>query len=158
MQVGDTAPRFSGTTAGGETLTLEGFRGRPLVLYFYPKAGTTGCTIEANDFARHFAEFQRAGVAVIGVSVDSVDSQRRFSDDCHLPFPLIADPDRTISRMYGVLGLLGLAKRVTFWIGPDGIVEEVIQGILPGPHVRKMLARLGPRPSGTPPEPSAKEP
>jgi peroxiredoxin Q/BCP len=142
LGVGEEAPEFSGTTASGETLALSALRGRPLILYFFPKAGTPGCTIEANEFARHFPDFRKAGVQVVGISVDSVASQRRFSDECHLPFPLVADSDRTIARRYGVLGLLGLAKRVTFWIGRDGRVEEVIAGTLPGPHVRRALARL----------------
>jgi peroxiredoxin Q/BCP len=142
LSVGDPAPDFAGTTSRGELLTLVSLRGRPVVLYFYPKAGTSGCTMEANDFARHYAEFERAGVALVGVSVDSVEAQRRFSENCKLPFPLLADADRSIARKFGALGLLGMAKRVTFWIGPDGRVEEVISGMLPGPHVRGALERL----------------
>jgi thioredoxin-dependent peroxiredoxin len=136
------APDFSGPTNGGGNLRSESLRGRPVVLYFYPKAGTPGCTVEANEFARHYSEFEQAGVAVVGISVDSVEAQQRFSEECHLPFPLVSDADKAIARRYGVLGLLGVAKRVTFWIGPDGRIEEVIQGMLPGPHVRGALGRL----------------
>jgi thioredoxin-dependent peroxiredoxin len=143
LGVGARAPEFAAPTTRGEILRLESFRGRPVVLYFYPKAGTPGCTSEANEFARHYPEFERAGVSVVGISVDSIESQLRFSDDCHLPFPLVADTDRAIARQYGVLGILGMAKRVTFWIGPDGRIEEVISGMLPGPHVRGALERLG---------------
>jgi thioredoxin-dependent peroxiredoxin len=142
LAAGETAPDFSASTSRGETLHFASLRGRPVVLYFYPKAGTAGCTMEANEFARHYPEFERAGVAVVGVSVDSEEAQRRFSDRCSLPFPLVADADRAIARSYGVLGLLGMAKRVTFWIGPDGLVEEVLSGMMPGPHVRGALARL----------------
>ncbi|MFY9716919.1 MAG: peroxiredoxin [Thermoplasmata archaeon] len=142
LAAGDAAPEFSGVTARGETLTLGSLRGRPAVLYFYPKAGTSGCTMEANDFARHYPEFERAGVAIVGVSVDSVEAQRRFSENCKLPFPLVADADRSIARKFGALGLLGMAKRVTFWIGPDGRIEEVVSGLTPGPHVRRALERL----------------
>lgn len=121
------------------------------MLYFYPKAGTTGCRLEAQGFAQHYSEFQQAGVAVVGISVDRFDAQKRFSDDCHLPFPLIADADGAIARAYGVLGLLGLAKRVTFWVDPEGRVVEVIQGMLPGPHLRAALERLAAlRPVGSP--------
>ena len=143
LRVGDVAPAWAGTTAAGQALSFESFRGRPLVLYFYPKAGSTGCRVEAKEFARHYAEFENAGVPIVGVSVDSVESQKRFSDDCQLPFPLVADRDQTIARSYGVLGILGIAKRVTFWIGPGGVVEEVVAGLLPGPHVRTMVDRLG---------------
>ncbi|HTP53844.1 MAG TPA: peroxiredoxin [Thermoplasmata archaeon] len=142
LAVGDLAPEFVGTTHRGETLSLTTLRGRPAVLYFYPRAGTTGCTMEANEFARHYAEFERAGVALVGVSVDSLEAQQRFAEKCQLPFPLVADADRTIARKFGALGLLGLAKRVTFWIGADGRIEEVISGMMPAPHVRGALERL----------------
>lgn len=142
LGVGEIAPDFSAVTSRGDTFHLGGVRGRPVVLYFYPKAGTPGCRAEANEFARHYPEFERAGVTVVGVSVDPPDAQRRFSDECSLPFPLVADPERAIARQYGVLGFLGMAKRVTFWIGSDGRIEEVIAGMLPGPHVRGALERL----------------
>ncbi|MGP8077259.1 MAG: peroxiredoxin [Thermoplasmata archaeon] len=149
--VGESAPDFSAPTTQGRPLRFGSLRGRPVVLYFYPRAGTTGCTMEANEFARHYPEFERAGVAVVGVSVDALESQQSFSDECHLPFPLVADPDRSIARSYGVLGLLGMAKRVTFWVGPDGRIEEVVSGLLPGPHVRAALERLAQtRPSSAP--------
>lgn len=154
LAVGESAPEFEGRATNGETVRLGDLKGRPFVLYFYPKAGTSGCTREANEFARHYPEFERAGVAVLGVSVDRMEAQERFADDCHLPFPLIADDDRTIARRFGVLGLLGMARRVTFWIGPDGKIEDVISGMLPGPHVRGALARLA-RPGSGPSPPAA---
>ena len=142
LRIGDPAPDFTGTTGAGATLRLGDLRGRPVVLYFYPRAGTPGCRAEANDFARNYPEFVRAGVAVVGVSVDPPETQRRFAEECGLPFPLVADADRSIARAYGVLGLFGIARRVTFWIGPDGRIEDVISGMLPGPHVRGALGRL----------------
>jgi len=142
LKVGDAAPSFRGVDARGRAISLEEFRGRPVVVYFYPRAGTTGCTMETNDFVRHYEELQRAGVALLGVSVDPVEAQRRFAEACAVPFPLVADADRAIARQYGVLGVFGVAKRVTFWIGPDGRIEEVIAGLLPGPHVRAVLDRL----------------
>lgn len=153
LAVGDPAPDFEGASTRGERIGSATFRGRPLVLYFYPKAGTSGCTLEANDFARHYPEFERAGVAVVGVSVDPIERQERFADDCHLPFPLISDADRSIARRFGVLGFLGIAKRVTFWIGPDGRIEEVVTGMMPGPHVRAALDRLA-RPGPSPAAPA----
>jgi thioredoxin-dependent peroxiredoxin len=139
LRPGDVAPAFSASTNDGSTLSLESLRGHPVVLYFYPRAGTPGCAAEARGFAEHYAELHAAGVAVVGVSVDSVDSQAKFATDCGLPFPLVSDRDRTIARAYGVLGLLGIARRTTFFVGSDGTIEEVVQGMLPGPHVRRSL-------------------
>jgi thioredoxin-dependent peroxiredoxin len=144
LAVGAVAPEFTGTSSDGSTFSLSSTRGRPLVLYFYPKANTTGCTLEARGFTEHYGEFQRQGVAVVGVSVDGVEAQRSFVEKCAIPFPLIADRDKSISRLYGVLGLLGLSKRVTFFIDPDGRVAEIVEGMMPGPHVRAALGRLGP--------------
>lgn len=143
LAAGEVAPEFSGTTADGAPISLASFRGRPTVLYFYPKANTMGCTQEARGFSEHFTEFQRAGVAVIGVSVDSVEAQRSFAEKCSIPFPLVADHDKAIAKKYGVLGLLGVAKRVTFFLDAEGRVAEVVEGMMPGPHVRRALERLG---------------
>jgi peroxiredoxin Q/BCP len=149
IAAGELAPQFVGTITDGSTLDFATFRGRSVVLYFYPKASTTGCTIEAKGFAENYPELVKAGIAVIGVSVDSVEDQKSFAEKCHLPFPLIADHDKTVAKRYGVLGLLGIAKRVTFFVGPDGRVVEVVQGMMPGPHVRRALerARAGPKSS-----------
>lgn len=142
LSVGQEAPDFTGTTADGTPLALASLRGRPVVLYFYPKANSLGCSIEARGFAQQFPEFQKAGIAVIGVSVDSVESQRSFVEKCGIPFPLVADHDRSIARRYGVLGLLGVAKRVTFFLDANGRVAEVVSGMAPGPHLRRALERI----------------
>jgi thioredoxin-dependent peroxiredoxin len=142
LSAGMEAPDFTGTAADGTRLTLSSFRGRPVVLYFYPKANSFGCTIEARGFSEHYAEFQTAGIAVVGVSVDSVDSQKRFAERCAIPFPLVADRDQSIAKLYGVLGLIGLAKRVTFFVGADGRIAEVVSGLSPGPHLRRALERV----------------
>jgi thioredoxin-dependent peroxiredoxin len=151
VAVGEPAPEFEGTTHDGRSLSMASLRGKPLVLYFYPKASTTGCSIEARGFAEHYPEFQQAGIAVVGVSVDSVEAQQKFSEECHLPFPLIADRDKSIARRYDALGILGMAKRITFLIGPDGRVQDVHQGMLPAPHIDRALAhfRLGSSGAGT---------
>ncbi|HTT73117.1 MAG TPA: peroxiredoxin [Thermoplasmata archaeon] len=143
LAVGEIAPEFSGTTQDGAPLSLAALRGRRVVLYFYPKANTTGCTLETKGFATLYPDLQRAGVALVGVSVDSVESQHGFAEKCHAEFPLVADADRSIARAYGVLGLLGLAKRVTFFLGPDGRVEERVEGMLPRAHLERARARLG---------------
>jgi peroxiredoxin Q/BCP len=142
LRPGEVAPSWSGVSSSGERLTLSSLRGRPVVLYFYPRAGTTGCRIETEGFARHYPEFQKAGVAVVGISVDPLERQRQFSEECRVPFPLIADADASIARAYGVLGLLGVARRITFWIDAEGRIVDVIQGMLPGPHLRGALERL----------------
>jgi len=139
VAVGQEAPDFTGRTADGSSLSLSSFRGHPVVLYFYPKANSGGCTMEARRFAQHFGDFQRAGVAVVGVSVDSVEAQKRFADKNSLPFPLVADRDRSIAKLYDVLGFLGMAKRVTFLIDERGRVAEVVEGMLPGPHFQRAL-------------------
>ncbi|MGC2359528.1 MAG: peroxiredoxin [Thermoplasmata archaeon] len=141
IAVGEVAPSFVGTTAEGAPLDLGTLRGRPFVLYFYPKANTTGCTMEARGFSENYSELQKAGISVVGVSVDSVEAQKSFAQKCGVPFPLVADRDRSIAKQYGVLGLLGFAKRVTFFVGADGRVAEVVQGMMPGPHVRRALER-----------------
>ncbi len=150
LEPGTSAPAFTGTTQDGRPFSLESLRGRPVVLYFYPKAGTAGCAAEARGFAEHYAELRDAGVAVVGVSVDTVESLAKFAADCGLPFPLVADHDRAIARAYGVLGLLGLAKRTTFFVGPDGRIEDVVQGMLPAQHVRRAVERLHRPASATP--------
>ncbi|HXY47608.1 MAG TPA: peroxiredoxin [Thermoplasmata archaeon] len=142
LETGQMAPDFTGTVADGSKLTLSSYRGHPVVLYFYPKANTSGCTLEARGFTEHFQEFQHAGVTVIGVSVDSVDAQRSFTEKCSIPFPLVADRDKAIAKQYGVLGLLGVAKRVTFFLDKDGRVTEVVEGMMPGPHVQRALQRI----------------
>lgn len=149
IAVGQAAPEFSGTTGDGAPISLASYRGRPLVLYFYPKANTAGCTLEARGFTEHYAEFQRAGVAVVGVSVDSVEAQKSFAEKCTIPFPLVADRDKTIAKQYGVLGFLGVAKRVTFFVDAEGRVAEIVEGMMPGPHVRRALERI--RSPPTPP-------
>jgi thioredoxin-dependent peroxiredoxin len=141
IAVGEVAPPFVGVTGDGTRLDLATYRGKPIILYFYPKANTTGCTMEARGFAEHFPELRRAGIEVVGVSVDSVAQQKSFAERCKLPFPLVADEDKTIAKRYGVLGFLGIAKRVTFFIDPDGTVAEVLQGLVPGPHVRRAVER-----------------
>jgi thioredoxin-dependent peroxiredoxin len=146
IAVGQAAPEFQGTTGDGSPLSLSSFRGRRLVLYFYPKAHTAGCRAETRGFAEHYDELRRAGVEVVGVSVDSVEDQKSFATECSAEFPLVADRDRTIARAYGVLGILGLARRVTFFIGPDGRVEDVVEGLRPGPHVARAIERAGKTP------------
>lgn len=151
IAVGDAAPEFQGTTGDGTSLSLASLKGRPLVLYFYPKAHSSGCRLETRGFAEHYPELQRAGIQVVGVSVDSVEDQKSFAAECGAAFPLVADHDRSIARAYGVLGLLGVARRVTFFVGPDGRVEDVVEGLRPGPHVARAIERAAKSPPAAPP-------
>jgi thioredoxin-dependent peroxiredoxin len=142
LAVGAEAPAFTGVTQSGRSFSLASLRGTPVVLYFYPKANTMGCTVETKGFAEHYAEIRNAGFEVVGVSVDSIDTQRGFAEKCGAAFPLIADRDKSIARQYGVLGLLGIAKRVTFFLGPDGRIADIVEGMLPGPHLQRTLQRV----------------
>lgn len=142
IRIGEKAPEFEAPQPDGTTLRLSELRGGPVVVYFFPRAGTPGCTREAEGFAERYRELRARGIALLGVSTDPVDRQARFASDCALPFPLVSDVDRSIARSYGVLGLLGLTKRVTFVLDGDGVVIDVIAGLLPGPHVRGVVDRF----------------
>lgn len=146
---GQKAPDFSGTTADGKRLSLADFRGKqPLVLYFYPKDNTPGCTKEACSFRDHKAELEGAGAALVGVSMDSEESHRKFIADFNLNFPLLSDGDGAIARAFGVTRLGGWlpfmpVKRVTFVIDRDGAVRRVIASELSmSAHVDGALAAL----------------
>ncbi|MGD0250931.1 MAG: peroxiredoxin [Thermoplasmata archaeon] len=141
LAVGETAPDFTGTTADGAPFSLASLRGRPVILFFYPKANSLGCTIEARGFSEHYGEFTKAGLALVGVSVDTVEAQKKFVEKCQLPYPLIADKDRTIAQKFGVVGFLGMAKRVTFFLDANGRVTDIVEGMSPGPHVRRAVER-----------------
>lgn len=150
---GDKAPDFSGIDQNGETVSLADFRGRPLVLYFYPKDDTPGCTRQACSLRDHNAEILNRGAAVVGVSTQDNASHRRFADKYGLHFPLLADPDKVICRAYGTLAsagglkgmalqLLGLSRRVTFIIDPAGRIARVIEDPRCGDHGEEVLRLL----------------
>ena len=149
VEAGQSAPEFEATDQEQRTVRLADFRGRPLVLYFYPRASTPGCTVEARGFRDLYAELQRRGAAVVGVSPDTVRAQKKFCDHERLPFPLLADHDRELARRYGVLQekslygrlFLGVA-RTTFLIGPDGVVRRVFAKVKVKEHARQVLDAL----------------
>jgi len=144
---GDVAPEFEAPTSDGTMLRLSSLRGAPVVVYFFPKASSMGCTRESLGFAGLFPSLAPHGVRVIGISVDDREHQTKFATDCSLPFPLLADPGKEIARRYGVLGAFGLARRVTFVLDRDLRVTEVIDTILPATHVEKVRRRLLPAPA-----------
>jgi len=133
MNIGDKAPEVLGTNEKGETIHLSDFKGQKLVLYFYPKDNTSGCTAEACNLRDNYSELRKQGYAVVGVSVDDEKSHVKFIAKNELPFPLIADTDKKLVEAFGVWGekkLYGRAYmgtlRTTFIINEDGIVEKII--------------------------------
>jgi thioredoxin-dependent peroxiredoxin len=142
VAVGDSAPDFQAPNQDGSPFRLSSLKGSPVVLYFYPKADTPGCTIEAKGFREVYPEFQAKKVAVVGVSTDECPAQKAFMDKYGLPFPLIADYSKDVSTKYGVLGPHGNARRVTFLLDPAGKVVEVVDGQPPDAHVARARARF----------------
>jgi len=128
VQVGDPVPDLELETTAGK-IRLSQLRGRKVVLYFFPKAFTMGCTRELKRFAELYDEFRKAGAEVIGVSVDSLETQRRFAEKHGARFPLASDAKKEVSRAFGVLRVTGTAERVTFVVGPDGVIRQVIRGL-----------------------------
>lgn len=140
--VGQTAPDFTKTTQRGDSISLSQFRGdKAVVLYFYPKDETPGCTAEACSFRDNFQDFVEAGAVVIGVSQDSEESHRGFAEHHRLPFLLVSDRDRAMQRAYGVPKTMGLLPgRVTFVIDREGTVQHVFNSQLNAKkHVREAL-------------------
>jgi len=148
-KVGDQAPEFALETDSGETVRLSDFRGRRVVLYFYPKADTPGCTREACAFRDDFKAYEEKGAVILGVSPDAVRSQAKFRAKFELPFPLLADPERRVAQAYGVWGkkqfmgreVTGIL-RTTFLIDEAGRVAQVFEGVKPAGHSGEVLAAL----------------
>ena len=148
---GESAPDFTATTDAGERVSLADFRGRPVVLYFYPKDDTPGCTAQACGIRDAYGEFERAGAVVLGVSPDSEAEHLKFKEKYDLPFTLLADPEHEIAERYGVWGekqykgrtYLGVS-RTTFLIAADGTVAKVMPDVKPDTHADDVLAALAP--------------
>jgi peroxiredoxin len=127
LKAGDIAPDFAAAATDGRRVRLADLRGRPVVLYFFPKAFTPNCTTETIRFRDNYPELRELGAEVLGVSTDGLDTQCRFATRHQVTFPLIGDADRRICRDYGVLwALIPLAKRVTFVIDENGVIERVL--------------------------------
>lgn len=150
VNVGDQAPDFTLHSDAGEQVTLSGLRGKPVILYWYPRDDTPGCTVEACSFRDAYGEFQRAGAVVLGVSTDSVKSHEKFKTKFNLPFPLLSDPEHQVAEQYGVWGpkkFMGKEfegiSRVTFLIDEQGVVKQVWPKVKPEGHADEILAALG---------------
>jgi len=142
IAAGETAPDFTAPNQDGTPFRLSSLRGSPVVLYFYPKADTPGCTIESKGFRDVHAEYAAKKVHIVGVSVDDCPAQKAFAQKYGLPFPLIADTSKSVAGAYGVLGPRGSARRVTFLLDAGGKVLEVVDSSSPDPHLERARARF----------------
>jgi peroxiredoxin Q/BCP len=149
IEEGKPAPNFELTSDSGETVSLEALRGKPVVLYFYPKDDTPGCTKQACGIRDAYAEFERAGAVVLGVSPDDERSHVKFKEKYELPFTLLADTDHSVAEEYGVWtekSYLGKkykgVDRSTFVIDADGNVKKVMHDVKPATHADEVLEAL----------------
>jgi peroxiredoxin Q/BCP len=149
LAVGDRAPGFSLIDEAGKNVALADFKGRTVVLYFYPKDDTPGCTVEACSFRDSHAAFKKKGVVVLGVSPDNARAHVKFIEKFSLPFPLLSDPDHAVSEAYAVWvekSMYGRkymgVERSTFVIGPDGKLRGIFRKVKPETHIAELLATL----------------
>ena len=149
VEEGQEAPDFELTSDGGERVRLSGFRGRPVVLYFYPRDDTPGCTVQASGLRDSYAEFEERGAVVLGVSPDEESSHAKFKEKYSLPFTLLADPDHEVAEAYGVWKekIFGGKKywgveRSTFLIDSDGKLAKAMLRVKPDTHADQVLAAL----------------
>jgi thioredoxin-dependent peroxiredoxin len=141
-QVGQTAPDFSLPSQEGGPVSLKQFHGKWVVLYFYPKDMTSGCTIEAHNFQQDLPKYDAANAVILGVSVDSTDSHKEFCAKESLTFKLLSDTDKKTVDQYGSLGTRGVASRNTFLIDPSGKITKEWIGVNPAKHSEEVLAAL----------------
>ena len=149
VREGEAAPDFTLESDGGEAVTLSSFRGRPVVLYFYPKDDTPGCTKQACSFRDAYGEFEERGATILGVSPDDKGAHVRFKEKYGLPFTLLADPDHEVAEQYGVwvekltYGKKSMGiKRSTFVIDAEGNVAKAMLGVSPDGHADLVLEAL----------------
>ena len=142
---GEKAPAFSLKSQEGAAVSLDQYKGKWVVLYFYPKDGTPGCTIEAHNFQRDLEKYQKAKAVILGVSVDSVDSHKEFCTKESLAFHLLSDADKKVTGAYGSLWSLQgneVSARNTFLIDPSGVIRKVYLKVAPAGHSEELLADL----------------
>jgi len=149
MKVNDKAPAFSLLDQDGNKISLKDFAGKTVVLFFYPKADTPGCTIEACGFRDTYKKIQATGTVILGVSADEPAKQKKFEEKFKLPYPLLADTDKKVCESYGVIQeksmygkkYMGIA-RMTFIIGPTGRIQHIYEKVKPEGHADEVLAYL----------------
>jgi peroxiredoxin Q/BCP len=147
---GELAPNFELLSDADQTIKLSDFQGQYVVLYFYPRADTPGCTTEACGFRDDYSMYEAKGVVILGISPDTVTKQSKFKAKHVLPFTLLADPENTVSEAYGVWGLkkfmgreyMGV-HRTTFLIDPEGKIKQVFKKVKPATHSAEILDALG---------------
>ncbi len=149
MNIGENAPNFTLQDKDGKTVSLSDFKGRKVVVYFYPKDNTPGCSRQAVGFAENYNEFQKRNITVIGISKDSVESHVKFAEKYNLPFILLSDPQLTAIQAYGVwqekklYGKVSMGVvRTTFIINEDGIVEGIMRKVKPDTNAADILAKI----------------
>ena len=147
LAVGAAAPDFDLKDAKGTSLKLSSLRGQQVVVYFYPKDDTPGCTKEACAFRDSFAKYSAAGIQVVGISQDTDESHATFRAKHNLPFPLAADADGSISKAFGVKSTLGMSSRVTFLLDKNGKVAHVWPDVSPAGHAEDVLAHASAAPA-----------
>jgi thioredoxin-dependent peroxiredoxin len=148
-EAGDKAPDFTLSDQDGNEVTLSALKDKTVVLYFYPKADTPGCTTQACGIRDHRTDYEQAGAVVLGVSPDKVKAIKKFDDKFGLAFPLLADEDHKVAEAYGVWvekSMYGRKymgnERSTFVIGPDGVIKDVFRQVTPGEHDDLILGAL----------------
>lgn len=141
---GSLAPEFTLKSQDGTPVSLSDFRGKWVVLYFYPKDFTSGCTLEAHNFQRDLAEYEKRNAVIIGVSVDDTNSHKQFCVKEGLSFKILSDTEHNVSKQYGTLTHIGFthAARNTFLISPDGRIARVFEDVKPAQHSAQVLAAL----------------
>ncbi|MFM7450774.1 MAG: peroxiredoxin [Leptolyngbyaceae cyanobacterium] len=143
LSIGDTAPAFTVKDTNGNTVSLANYAGKTVVLYFYPKDDTPGCTKEACGFRDNYSQYLDQGITVFGVSMDDEASHQQFTDKFNLPFPLLADTNGVITKAYDVEGDMNgikYAKRVTYVINSDGKIQQVYTSVNTETHANDILA------------------
>lgn len=149
LEIGDKAPAFSAQDQDGNIVSLSDFKGKQVVLYFYPKDMTPGCTVEACAFRDGFPALRKAGAVVLGVSKDPVAAHKKFADKYRLPFPLLADVDLKIMKAYGAWGERSMygrkfmgTLRISYIVDSNGKIKAVFKKVKPAGHDREVLALL----------------
>lgn len=141
LEVGTAAPQFSLPDQTGQVRNLTDYRGKWVVLYFYPEDDTPGCTTEACTLRDNFSAFAPLNTQVLGVSADSVDSHKKFAEKYHLPFTLLADTEKSLIVACDAKGLIG-TKRISYLINPAGIIAKIYPKVTPADHAGEILADL----------------
>ncbi len=149
MNINDKAPTFTLPNENGEDISLADLKGKAVVLFFYPRADTPGCTIEAQGFRDTYKQIQKTGAVLLGISPDTPKAQKKFQEKFDLPFPLLADAEKKVAGLFGVMKeknmygkkVWGVA-RTTFVIGPNGKIQHIFEKVKPDGHAEEVLAYL----------------